>query len=90
MKTIWKYQLDMAHKTTMNMPQDATILQFQNQGNRMTFWAIVDTEAETEERVFHVVGTGGPFPYVTGRLVYCGTVQARSYVWHIFEEVDDE
>jgi len=87
MKTIWKYQLDMAHKTTIEMPVGATVLQVQNQGDQMTLWAIVDTESPMEERTFHVVGTGGPFPYVTGGLVYCGTVQARGYVWHVFEEV---
>ena len=86
MRTIWKYQLDMVYRTVVEMPVGATVLQFQNQGGVMTFWALVDTEAPTEERIFYVAGTGKPFPEVAGELYYMGTVQERGYVWHIFEE----
>jgi len=91
MRTIWKYKLDMAVVTVVEMPEGATVLQFQNQGGMMTFWAIVDTEVVTEKRTFHVVGTGSPFPEVGDRdMYYMGTVQNRGYVWHIFEEANDE
>ncbi len=85
MRTIWKYQLDMAYKTVVEMPMGATVLQFQNQGGAMTFWALVDTEAATEERAFYVAATGKPFPEMDEGMIYMGTVQERGYVWHIFE-----
>lgn len=91
MRTIWKYRLDMAFETVVEMPAGATVLTFQNQGGAMTFWAIVDTDAPMEKRTFHVVKTGSPFPDVDGELCYMGTVQGqRGYVWHIFEERNDE
>ena len=91
MRTIWKYKLDMAVVTEVEMPEGANVLQFQNQGGAMTFWAAVDTEAATEKRTFRVVGTGQPIPDVTGfEMRYMGTVQCGIYVWHIFEEATGE
>ena len=81
MKTIYKYSL-----TQMNiqMPTGAQILHCAMQGDTYCLWALVDTDAPTENRSFRVLGTGWE---VTENMAHIGTCFEGSFVWHIMELV---
>lgn len=80
MKAIYKYIVDK-DPTTLSIPKGAQIVHVDHQGELSCFWAIVDTEAKTETRIFRVVGTGW---YISG-YNYIGTYQDGVFVWHIVE-----
>jgi len=50
-------------------------------------WALVDTDAPTEPRLFEIAGTGNGMAQVASnrRRVYLGTWQEPPYVFHLFE-----
>lgn len=95
MNTIWKFGLEPTeHGATISMPRGATVLCVQEQGNAPQLWALVDSDAPQEQRVFYTFGTGHPLPKdVRHRLVvahtlrYVGTFQlhAGALVFHVFE-----
>ena len=88
MRTIWKYQLEIEGRAVVKMPKDAEILSVQLQHHKPTLWAIVDPDAEKEERTIVIFGTGHPMPDSMAGLHFLGTVQTRGggLVWHIFED----
>ena len=65
------------------MPLGAKILTLQLQDETPCFWAEVDTDASTEQRLFRILGTGHPLPE---GLTYLGTFQLPPFVWHVYEE----
>lgn len=82
--TIWKYQIPLVDEFTLRMPKGACILTVQAQNNHGCLWAMLNPEAEPEERRFCVVGTGDPMP---PGVQYVGTYQQEEgmFVWHVFE-----
>lgn len=62
-RAIWKFTLvtDVKNDFWANMPVDAKVLSAGWQGD-FVVWAIVDPDAKTETRWFHVAGTGHPLP----------------------------
>lgn len=92
MITIWKYELPYDVEFTLDVPRDAQILKVETQytgpSEKMTMWALVDTDAEKETRHFRLGGTGGPLPdNYPGH--YRGTCQLNggTLVFHVFEEI---
>ena len=83
MKQIWKYQC-RPNLFTRELPKGAEILSFQIQGSEPMFWALVDPEAEREERTFIFTGTGVPIPEFEG-MRFIDTLQSEGYVFHLFE-----
>jgi hypothetical protein len=88
MRTIWKFPLAGNDANNVVMPAGAKVLTVQMQDRDVTLWAEVDDKAKTNEaRVFLIFGTGHPMPREMGyRDVYIGTVQDRSFVWHVYEQ----
>jgi len=84
MWTIHKYILQIDGIIVIDMPIGSKILDVQNQDNRICMWVIVNTELETEERVFQIIGTGHQLLGRTEKK-YIGTVQQGPFVWHVFE-----
>ena len=86
MKTIYKYIVTWSPlQSKIEMPKGATILTCNMQGVNCCMWALVDTEMETEEREFEIVGTGWQ---IYDNMSYVGTCFANDgYVWHIMEVV---
>ncbi len=84
MLKIFKYTLKMKDIETIAMQKDAMILdcQQQNQGF-LTIWAIVNPDAELENRTFEIIGTGNVVSEQPREFI--ATVQTGLYVWHIFE-----
>lgn len=87
-KRIWKWPL-VGALDEESMPKGTTILCVQMQTTVPTIWALVDTEQmETERRRFRIYGTGREIPSESG--IYIGTVQNGPFVWHIFEEKEEQ
>lgn len=88
MKAIFKYELEVTDQQSIEMPQGAVILSAQVQKCKICIWALVDSGALYERRVFRVIGTGDEIEDgVFHRFI--GTVQMLDgrLVWHIFEIV---
>jgi hypothetical protein len=85
MKTIWKFELDTAQYTEIEMPTGAEILTAHIQNEVMRLWAQVDSEAHKETRTFEAVGTGALLSDAPRK--YIGTAQTAGghYVLHVFE-----
>ena len=87
-KTIWKFELEIADKQTIEMPVNAEILTVQTQNEIPCLWALVDPDDPKEDRVIKIFGTGHPIVYDAGvDRKYIGTYQLRggSLVFHVFE-----
>lgn len=87
MKSIWKFPLAVKGRQDVEMPKGAEILCADKQGEVLCLWAIVDTEAEMEERLIAVVATGQEMGI--DYLKYIGTAQIANgaLVWHVFEVI---
>jgi hypothetical protein len=101
MKTIYKYQLTREPYIKVTIPMEASILcvQIDQKDNTPCIWAVVDTEAELEERFFEIIGTGNPIHTETAKMKgvlsfmgierkYIGTFQEVPFVWHLFERIN--
>lgn len=80
---IYKYTLNIKDISSVSLPQTHTILSFQEQFGKLTFWAVVDIESPEILREFRIFGTG--FDIEPEGLNYLATVQVGVMVWHIFE-----
>lgn len=83
MKAVYKYRLE-GFRTTLHMPKGAQIPTVQKQNDTPCIWALVDEGAETEPRIIDMYGTGHLIDDRTP-VVYLGTIQSDSLVWHFFE-----
>ena len=87
MNAIWKFQLKITDKQTIEMPKVRRILHVGNQNNSICVWAQVDPDASGFEPVKFEI-------YLTGHLIneheplrrYLGTVmtEGAQLVWHVF------
>lgn len=88
-RVIFKYQMPVLEHFTMTLPKGAEIVRMADQGGMFWCWAVVDTEAETEERTFRAFKTGAKMPdglplqYVG----YCAIYVQAELGLYIFEEV---
>jgi hypothetical protein len=89
MKTIWKYILE-PDKLSITMPKNAKILTVREQHGSICMWAEVDSENETETRVFSIYGTGHRMPRGMGlQEHYIGTAMLSdgNLVFHVYEHL---
>lgn len=83
--TIWKFPLEITDRQTVSMPGGAQILTVQTQNGTPCLWALVDEgESEKEDRSIYTQATGGPFVDDPGDLIYIGTYQLPTLVFHVF------
>lgn len=90
-KQIWKFQLSPSIKQTIEMPIGAEILSVQGQADQGCIWALVDPDAEKEERIFEVYGTGHDINYDMGvDRKHIGTFQVMggTLIFHVFERIN--
>jgi len=85
MKTIWKFDLLTTDCQVVSMPKDSKIISVQTQFDEPCIWAVVDDQAETEDRYFVIVGTG--HQVLHDNLLFIGTFQLHTgaLVFHLFE-----
>lgn len=95
-RTVWKWPLTQMSQL-VHVPKGAEFLDVQMQPVPVlvdgvereavvpVVWALVDPQAEQEDRQFEVIGTGHEFVY-EGQS-YVGTFQSPDgkVVWHVFE-----
>ena len=92
MKSIWKFELNPANlRDPTNLraiiPTGAKLLTAQGQNDKICVWAEVDTDAEREEVLFEVFGTGHEIPEQLGASrEYVGTAQIHggALVFHVY------
>ena len=103
MITIYKYDLALTDRQTLQLPAGAEILSVQEQeawlyehrstpANQRTLqlWALVDTKAPVTPRHFTIAGTGNPLTnQVILRHIDTVVMARGSLVWHIFEVLPD-
>ena len=86
MQAIWKFQIDDG---VAEMPEGAHVLSVGVQDGKIMAWALVDTDAPKEGRLFRIYGTGMLLgPLSTARAYesrFLGTVFSGPFVWHVFE-----
>ena len=89
MKTIYKYPIPLiSAEFDMELPVGAVILSFQIQNKIPCIWAMIDKDADKEQRHFRFYATGYPIVEISKdlNLHYIGTVQTSGgLVWHLFE-----
>lgn len=91
MHRIFKYEITpestFLSARVVDMPVGAEVLDAQLQRGQLVLWAIVDPDAETEQRLFRVCMTGETVSRPE-RLRHISTLQYHEFVYHIFEDLD--
>jgi len=85
MKTINKYELEIATNQTIKMPYDPEILYIGIQNEKICLWALVDTDHKSENINIEIYGTGNSINSKMDIDNHLGTVQLNSIMWHVFE-----
>ena len=90
MKTIYKYPLPVQEKYIIELPKDARIIRCSDVDGLFFIWAIVDTEAELENRYLELYKTGQPIETDLDYLVMIG--QCRLFIMqelmlYVFENI---
>lgn len=84
MKTIWKYEIEVADTQYIEMPRHAEILDVQSQNYVCVMWVLVNPGIEKTKRRINIFGTGNPVHDNHGK--YIATFQdTLGLVWHIFD-----
>lgn len=87
-KKIFKYNLQTTDINLLRIPIGAQILSVKCQNNNIRLWALVDPEAQSEERMFEIFGTGNDVPCgmeIERKFIDTVLTWNDSLVWHIFE-----
>lgn len=84
---IWKYDLVIDDRQTVEMPVGAKLLSVAVQPRPGTsgtpcLWAMVDPKQSMQQRTIAIYGTGNPIPENPGEFI--GTVLMPPFVWHVF------
>lgn len=93
MKVIYKYRLPFMEVAKVILPVGAQIIRVDGEtdpitGGQISLWAIVDTEAPTELRTFHLFKTGGKMPDDISSYLYhgCGAIFIQmELMMYVFE-----
>jgi len=88
-KKIFKYPIGLYDFQDVTMHDGAWIIHAGYQGDQLCLWAIVDTNADYASKRIHILGTGHSMPKGI-MLRHLSTIQSDIFVWHIFEEMEDE
>lgn len=86
MRTIHKYNFELAGFFTLHIPQYAKFLFFgqKNKDAVFSIWYEVDTERVKLKHNFAIVGTGHEVPE---GYVYLASLIEGYYVWHLYREI---
>lgn len=93
MKVIYKYRLPFMEVAEVVMPVGAKIIRIDDEqtgptAGQISIWAIVDTEAPKEIRVFNLYKTGGEMPDNIHEATYrgCGAMHIQmELMMYVFE-----
>lgn len=91
MRTIWKFQIDLANHDAIvcgtpvyrfEFPVGSVVLDVQLQHGMPTFWVDLFDQNESNVQRFAVVGTGREVPFYVRD--WEGTWQQDGFVWHLY------
>lgn len=85
MIVIYKYELEVDGRQLILMPDQAEILDVQNQYNKLVLWAKVDTTRPPKNRIIEIYGTGHRMMTDKPLSAYLASVQMGQFVWHVFD-----
>lgn len=85
MLAVWKLPIDLDSHQDVLVPEGGQILTAQMQGSVLTLWALVCPTCRPQRRRIEIYGTGHLMEKAPRD--YIGTVQAGTFVWHIFERL---
>ena len=83
MKTIWKFPLQVTDEQSVMMPAGSQPLTVQIQGEQVCLWALVNPDAEKEDRTVQIFGTGHPVK-VAGDYISTFQMRGGALVFHAF------
>ena len=83
MKQIRKHPFEIKDYITIAMPLGAKILKVDCQNGQNCIWAMVETDNETVDYPFRVLGAGHPVSGIFDKHV--ATWQNPPFVWHMFQ-----
>ena len=86
-KTVYKFTLEFTDVQDIKMQKGAKILSVGVQRGIVCIWALVEPNAQKENRRFAIVGTGCEMTLNQYFGKFIGTVltEGDALVWHIFE-----
>lgn len=89
MKVVYKFKLekiDLLRRgvASLKLPKDSSILSFKEIDNDFFIWALVDTNADNENRYFLFCGTGMNISDFNIKN-HIGTIKQKDFIWHLFE-----
>ena len=90
MQSIYKYQLPVLEKFTLQLPKDAQIIRVEDVDGLFFLWAIVNTETTLETRYFECYKTGQPIVTNLSYLKYLGSCKLfimQELCLYVFENV---
>ena len=87
-KTIFKYQMPVLERFTMQLPEGSQVLRVDDQDGMFWLWAVVDTKNAYEDREFVAVKTGAPVPDLNLHYVgFCKIFIQMELGLYIFEVI---
>jgi len=92
-KSIWKYVIELKEwpNPIFDIPKGGIVLTAQLQHEKICIWVEVDPNADHEERMFEIFGTGHPIREDMGvERKYISTVQDNfgKLIWHVYERIN--
>lgn len=82
---IYKYEIEVTDKQTLQLPKLSKILSIQVQDDNIMLWTLVgDYTNLVDYRFIECYGTGHEINSLK-ELVFLATIQYRGGVWHFFE-----
>jgi hypothetical protein len=88
MQVVHKFPFQVKDRVSIAMPRGAMILKVECQCETPCVWALVDPEAPSEMRRFHVFGTGHPIDLATRKVgEHVATFQHGRFVRHVFKDL---
>ena len=84
MRVIYKYQIDLAPRTDIEMPYGAKILTVGRQDGKLMLWAEIDANNLMAKRIIWLIGTGWSAA-CSEHCPYIGTIFDGDFVWHIYD-----
>lgn len=91
MNKIYKYTLPVKEKYVIELPKNAKIIRVEDVDGQFFLWAIVDPEAELENRYLEFYKTGQPIETSLSDLVFLGTCKLfimQELCLYVFENIN--
>ena len=91
-RVIFKYQMPVLERFTMQLPVGAQIIRMEDQGGMFWLWAVVRTDVPDETRRFRAFKCGGKIPDGLNLeyIGFCAVFVQQELGLYIFEDKTDD